>query len=173
MERLHIRACADIVAVSEPWTTLRETVEFSRYITRKEAYVCIHRWAGKSRAVGFIIFSPEPVFARGGYIRAIGVSPLLRRHCIGSSLLAYAEKKTARRASNIYLCVSSFNRQARAFYRNCGYAKVGTLVDLTSPGTVEYIYRKQIAAGSRKPCNGQSGSAIKRTGITKGTKSRP
>jgi ribosomal protein S18 acetylase RimI-like enzyme len=141
MRRSHIRACAEIAASSEPWKTLGETVDFARYLSLKQAYVCLVQ----SEPGGFIIFTPEPVFARGGYLRAIGVAPHLRRSGIGSKLMSFAENRTARRAPNFYLCVSSFNRKAQAFYRDLGYTRVGRIPGLISPKTAEYIYWKNLA----------------------------
>jgi ribosomal-protein-alanine N-acetyltransferase len=119
MKRTHISACREITAVSEPWKSLNEQIEFTRYISLKQAYVCID--AG--RVAGFIIFTPEPVFARGGYLRAIGVAPDIRRRGIGQKLMAFAEAKTARRSQNLFLCVSSFNKKALSFYTEYIYWK--------------------------------------------------
>jgi ribosomal protein S18 acetylase RimI-like enzyme len=93
---------------------------------------------------GFILFTPEPAFARGGYLRAIGVSPKFRRQGIGRKLLSFAEKITARQALHFFLCVSSFNRKAQAFYKNRGYTRVGKLPGLIKPGLTEYIYWKRL-----------------------------
>ena len=112
----------------------------------KQAYVCI---AGEV-LTGFIIFTPEPVFARGGYLRAIGVSPSMRRRGIGRKLLTFAEKETARFSPYLYLCVSTFNRAAQAFYHDWGYARAGKLVDLIVPGSSEYIYWKRLRPISQK-----------------------
>jgi [ribosomal protein S18]-alanine N-acetyltransferase len=140
MQRAHIPACREITAVSEPWKSLNEQIDFTRYISLKQAYICIE--AG--RVVGFIIFTPEPVFARGGYLRAIGVAPDFRRQGIGNKLMAFAETKTARWSPNLYLCVSSFNRKAQSFYKNIGYRKVGELPGLITPGATEFIYWKPL-----------------------------
>jgi len=145
MKRTHVRACAEIAASSEPWKTLGETVDFDRYVALKQAYVCLEG----SEPAGFIIFTAEPVFARGGYLRAIGVSPHMRRRGNGRKLMSFAENRTARRAPNFYLCVSSFNRQAQAFYRDLGYTRVGRIPGLLSPKTAEYIYWKNLAL---RPC---------------------
>ncbi len=144
MKRSHIKACDAIVAASEPWKTLRETVDFVQAITRKQAYACIRREGRMSVVAGFILFTAEPVFARGGYLRAIGVAASLRHQGIGKKLLAFAEKTTSRKAAYLYLCVSSFNRKGQAFYKNCGYTRVGTLPGLTAPDTSEHIYWKQL-----------------------------
>jgi ribosomal protein S18 acetylase RimI-like enzyme len=140
MTRSHSESCSRIVAVSEPWKTLRERVDFSKYIALNQAYVCIQ----EGETAGFIIFTPEPVFARGGYIRAVAVAPIMRRHGIGEKLLAFAETMIARRASHAYLCVSSFNRRGQMFYRSLGYTRVGSLPDLVMRGASEYIYWKRL-----------------------------
>jgi ribosomal protein S18 acetylase RimI-like enzyme len=144
MTRTHLRICDEIAAQSEPWKTLNERIDFRRSIAQKTAYVCLQ----SDRPVGFVIFTPDPVFARGGYLRAIGVDPTLRRQGIGRSLLDFAEKRTAQRSEYLYLCASSFNRRAQSFYKKSGYARVGTLPDLIIPGASEYIYWKQLPRAS-------------------------
>jgi len=146
MTHSHRRVCDAITAASAPWKTLNERIDFLKYITLKQAYVCIRG----DELAGFIIFTPEPVFARGGYLRAIGVLPSMRGQGIGGKLLSFAEKETARCSHNLYLCVSSFNRQGQAFYKEQGYARAGKLADLIIPGSSEYIYWKRLRPLSRK-----------------------
>jgi len=146
MKRSHIAACASVTEASGPWKTLNERIDFNKFIHLKQAYVCM---AGEE-LTGFIIFTPEPVFARGGYLRAIGVSRSRRRRGIGGKLLSFAEKETARCSQCLYLCVSDFNRAAQAFYRARGYARAGKLADLIVPGSSEYIYWKRLRPISRK-----------------------
>jgi ribosomal-protein-alanine N-acetyltransferase len=140
MRRRHIQACSIIAASSEPWKTLNERVDFYSYLALKQAFVCM---IGDAPA-GFILFTPEPVFARGGYVRAIGVDPEKRRQGIGRKLLAFAEYRIARRSPNVYLCVSSFNRQGQTFYKNLGYTRVGKLPGLIVPDASEYIFWKKL-----------------------------
>jgi ribosomal protein S18 acetylase RimI-like enzyme len=142
MKRSHIQACNAITGASEPWKTLNERIDFLKFISLKQAYVCMIN----KEPAGFILFTPEPVFARGGYIRAVGVAPEIRRRGIGRKLLAFAERIMARRCGNSYLCVSSFNRRAAAFYKANGYTRVGKLPGLIKPGAAEYIYWKRISA---------------------------
>ncbi len=140
MKRSHIRPCNAITSVSEPWKTLNERIDFVKYLPLKQAYVCTI----KDAPAGFILFTPEPVFARGGYIRAIGVDPALRRYGIGGKLLAFAESRIASRSPNAYLCVSSFNLQGQAFYKARGYTRVGKLPGLIIPDASEYIFWKRL-----------------------------
>ncbi len=144
MKLFHRKACEAIVNQSEPWLTLGEGVDFRSYITARQAYVCQRRSGRNTEVGGFIIFTSEPVFARGGYLRAIGVAPHERDRGIGRALVSFAEKRTAQRSQNFYLCVSSFNRQAQTFYKKLGYRKAGRLPDLLIPGESEYIYWKQL-----------------------------
>lgn len=154
MKRTHISACEAISAASEPWKTLHEGIDFLKYITLKQAFVCMIG----SKTSGFIIFTPEPVFARGGYVRAVGVTPDVRRRGIGKSLLAFAERTMARCCPNSYLCVSSFNRKAMAFYSACGYSRVGKLPGLIMSGASEYIYWKRLRQkGEGTPQNNAGG----------------
>ncbi len=146
MKLSHIQACTAITETSDPWKTLNERIDFTKYILLKQAYVCM---AGEV-LTGFIIFAPEPVFARGGYLRAIGVSPSMRRRGIGRRLLTFAEKETARCSQYLYLCVSAFNRAAQTFYHDRGYARAGKLADLIVPGSSEYIYWKRLRPISQK-----------------------
>lgn len=146
----HRKACSAIVSVSEPWKTLGEGVDFKTYIALKQAYVCMVLNAGKTEVAGFVIFTADPVFARGGYLRAIGVAPAMRGRGIGRKLLAFMEGMIARRCDNVFLCVSSFNRSAQSFYRKLGYKKAGSLPGLLAPGESEYIYWKRLRPTDRK-----------------------
>ncbi len=140
MTRAHIPACDDIVRFSEPWRTLRERIDFDRFIDEKEAFVALVEGA----VAGFVIFTPEPVFARGGYLRAVAVAPAIRGFGLGKRLLRFAEETTAKKARNLFLCVSSFNAAAQKFYRQVGYTKAGRLDDLIKKGLSEYIYWKRL-----------------------------
>lgn len=150
MTSAHRGACNEIVSLSEPWVTLGEGVDFKTHITLKQAYVCTVLNVGKTEVSGFVIFTADPVFARGGYLRAIGVAPAMRRHGIGRKLLAFTESRIARRCDNIFLCVSSFNRSAQSFYRKLGYRRVGKLPGLLVPGESEYIFWKRLRTAARK-----------------------
>lgn len=147
---VHIRSCEEIVSSSDPWKRLHESIDFRRMLagdrTPTVAYVCL---AGP-QPVGFVLFIPEPVFARGGYLRAIGVAPAFRGLGIGKKLLAFAEEMTSRRSLHLFLCASSFNKKAQVFYKQCGYEKAGALKDLLIPGAAEYIFWKRLKQKPRR-----------------------
>jgi ribosomal protein S18 acetylase RimI-like enzyme len=145
MKPAHVPDCNRIVLRSEPWVTLGEKVDFKRSIALKQAYVCLGRDSGKNRVMGFIIFTRTPVFARGGYLRALGVSEFFRRAGVGRKLIEFAEKTISRKAGNIYLCVSSFNKQALAFYKKLGYKRIGKIPGLIKPDVAEFIFHKKLS----------------------------
>ena len=150
LRSVHVPACRAIVSTSDPWKRLKESVDFPAALRDKStrSLVCL---AG-AEVAGFILFLPSPVFARGGYLRAIAVALSFRGQGVGSLLLARAETITAQHASHFFLCVSSFNRRGQAFYKSCGFRKVGSLPGLITPDASELIYWKPLKTiRSRRP----------------------
>ena len=132
-------ACAELMAASEPWRTLGRSVEASRRIIddpTREVYV-----AEDSRGLaGFMILCMVGAFV--GYIQTICVAPDRRGQGLGSRLVAFAEARIAPVSPNVFLCVSSFNHDARRLYERLGYEYVGELRDYLISGASELLYRK-------------------------------
>ena len=132
-------ACAELMAASEPWRTLGRSVEASRRILddpTREVYV-----AEDSRGLaGFMILCVVGAFT--GYIQTICVAPDRRGQGLGTRLVAFAEERIAAVSPNVFLCVSSFNHDARRLYERLGYEYVGELHDFLIPGAAELLYRK-------------------------------
>ncbi len=145
MSAAHIPACDEILSMSEPWKRLGERFDFAQFLSQGWKIGTAHVLMVDKEVAGFIVFSPYPVFARGGYLRAIGVAPSKRRQGFGKMLVRFAEKSTVRFSPNLYLCVSSFNRKAQAFYRNLGYQRIGVIPDLLVQGASEHIYWKRLS----------------------------
>lgn len=142
MRRSHFSRCMQIASGTGPWKRLNERLPIRELTGRNKnrAVVCL---SGREIA-GFVIFNPAPVFARGGYLRALVVAPRFRRQGIGRRLLGLAEQASSRQAHAFYLCVSSFNRSAQRFYRQCGYRKAGSLPGLIDPRHAEYLFWKKL-----------------------------
>lgn len=157
MERSHVAACAAIAAAPGPWRRLGEGIDFPALLRAARPAARPSVCVASGAVAGFVVFTPFPVFARGGYLRAIAVAPGLRRRGVGKMLLAFAERETARNADHLYLCVSSFNRHAQAFYRKCGYRKVGSVPGLIRPGMAEQIYWKRLRSRPRRPARAAAG----------------
>jgi ribosomal protein S18 acetylase RimI-like enzyme len=77
-----------------------------------------------------------------GYIQTVLVAPDRRGQGIGSALLAFAEHRILQVSPNVFMCVSSFNHQARQLYSRLGYHIVGELSDYIVAGHSEILLRK-------------------------------
>ena len=135
------RACAQIMAVSEPWITLQRSYNQSLKIVTnplREVYVAVV----KSEVIGFIILQMEGTFT--GYIQTVAIKDGWRSRGIGSQLLAFAEGKIFSKKPNVFMCVSSFNKKAQKLYRRLGYEKIGVIKNFIVNGHDEILLRKTI-----------------------------
>jgi ribosomal protein S18 acetylase RimI-like enzyme len=134
-------ACARLMASSEPWLTLGRTYEASLAIVRdpaREVYLA----RDDGGLVGFLILCLTGAFV--GYIQTICIRPERRGQGLGSRLVEFAEQRILRDFPNVFMCVSSFNRDARRLYERLGYQVVGELTDYIVQGHSEILLRKTI-----------------------------
>jgi ribosomal protein S18 acetylase RimI-like enzyme len=127
------------MAASEPWITLGRGYEDSLRVLRdatREVYVARR----DGLPVGFVILNLKGAFV--GYVQTICVAPEARGQGFGTRILAFAEERIFRDHPNVFLCVSSFNRDARRLYERLGYEPVGELRDYIVTGHSEVLMRK-------------------------------
>ena len=133
------RACARLMASSEPWLTLGRTYETSLAIVQdktREVYVL----RDGAAIAGFLIICMVGAFV--GYIQTICIHPDHRGQGLGSRLVEFAEQRILSEVPNVFMCVSSFNRDARRLYERLGYTVVGELTDYIVQGHSEILLRK-------------------------------
>jgi predicted GNAT family acetyltransferase len=131
--------CARLMSGSEPWKTLRRDYEIALKIVTsptREVYVAFV----EGEIVGFIVLIMSGAFV--GFIQTVAVMPQWRNKGIGSRLMEFAEDRIFGVTSNVFVCVSSFNPDARRLYERLGYSAVGELKDLIVPGHSEILLRK-------------------------------
>lgn len=136
------RKCALLMTHSEPWITLRRTYDESLKIlsdSSKEIYVAVR----KDELVGFIILNMKGAFV--GYIQTVCIAPESRSKGIGCLLLKFAEDRILSETPNVFMCVSSFNKEAQRLYEKLGYEIVGELKDYIVSGHSEILLRKTVA----------------------------
>ena len=75
-------------------------------------------------------------------IQTVAVAPEARGRGLGTRLVEHAEGRIFRDSPNAFLCVSTFNPDARRLYERLGYAVVGELTDYLVPGHGETLLRK-------------------------------
>lgn len=134
--------CARLMTDSEPWITLQRNYDDSlKRVTdpSREVYVGLVN----GEVVGFIILCMEGAFR--GYIQTICIAPAWRNRGIGSKLLTFAEERILRETPNVFMCVSSFNKDAQRLYQRLGYKVVGELRNYIVSGHSEILLRKTIA----------------------------
>jgi [ribosomal protein S18]-alanine N-acetyltransferase len=132
-------ACARLMAHSEPWVTLGRSYETSLSIVRdptREVYVA----RDDLGMAGFLILCLVGPFV--GYIQAVAVSPDRRGQGLGTELIRFAERRILREFPNVFMCVSSFNLDARRLYTKLGYTVVGELTNYIVQGHSEILLRK-------------------------------
>ncbi len=131
--------CARLMSSSEPWITLGRSYADSLERMRnpdKERYVA----RLGSVLAGFVVLNMQGAFV--GYIQTICVSPEFRNRGIGTKLVEFAEKRIFPVSPNVFICVSSFNFQARKLYERMGYKMVGALMDYVVRDHSELLLRK-------------------------------
>ena len=77
-----------------------------------------------------------------GYIKSIAIAPAWRNQNLGKTLIAYIEKVIFKTSPNVFLCVSSFNPNAKKFYLDNGYEYIGELKNYVVDGHSELLMRK-------------------------------
>jgi len=138
------RACAEMMSSSDPWRRLGRSFEESCRILRdpsREVYVALEPSADAApRVVGFTILIMQGAFV--GYIQSVAVRDDCRGRGLGTALIEFAERRILRETPNVFICVSSFNPDARRLYERLGYTVVGELTDYIVRGYSEILLRK-------------------------------
>jgi ribosomal protein S18 acetylase RimI-like enzyme len=135
------RACARLMATSEPWITLGRSFETSLGIVQdptREVYIA----RDETGIAGFLILCLTGAFV--GYIQTVCIDSRCRAQGLGSRLMEFAEQRILQVSPNVFMCVSSFNHDARRLYERLGYQVVGELTDYLVHGHSEILLRKSI-----------------------------
>jgi len=135
------RACARLMAESEPWITLGRSYQASLGIIQdasREVYVA----RDQTGLAGFLILCLTGAFV--GYIQTVCIAPARRGQGLGSRLVEFAEQRILQVSPNVFMCVSSFNQSALRLYQRLGYKVVGELTDYIVQGHSEFLLRKTL-----------------------------
>lgn len=132
-------ACAELMVTSEPWLTLRLSRETALAVLTDPAKE-VHALRDAHGVAGFVVIDMRGLLR--GYVQILCVRPDCRRQGFGSSLLRWAAERVFRDSPNVFICVSSFNPEARRLYERLGFELVGTLQQFLIPGHDELLLRK-------------------------------
>jgi len=141
-EQLAVEDCRRLVLASEPWVTLGYGTGEADGIARSSVSDNVLVALAGTDVVGFALSTPGVLL--GEYLKLLVVEPAYRKRGVGRRLMEELERRAFLNAPNVYLCVSDFNRDARAFYARLGYEEVGLLRDLLLAGKGEVLMRKSV-----------------------------
>ncbi len=137
-----VEECAKLMSASEPWVTLKRT--FSDVIGIIEDDTSeVHLVKAQNRMIGFAIIKMRGAFA--GYVQSVVIDPRYRGKGIGARFIVYLEQRIFSEQPNVFICVSSFNHEAKRLYERLGYETIGELKDYIVSGHSEILMRKTIA----------------------------
>ncbi|NEP62682.1 MAG: GNAT family N-acetyltransferase [Symploca sp. SIO2G7] len=134
--------CAQMMSQSDPWLTLGRDYDAS-YKTICDPSKEIYLATIEETIAGFIIINMTGVFT--GYIQSVCVDAEWRGQGIGTQMIKYAEELIFQSVPNVFICVSSFNKDALRLYKRLGYSVIGELEDYIISGASEILLRKTVA----------------------------
>jgi [ribosomal protein S18]-alanine N-acetyltransferase len=133
---------ARLMAASDPWITLGRGLEHCLAACQRPECVLFVARAGGERC-GFALVNPRGI-SGSPYLAAIAVASGWRSRGAGAALLAKCERHAALSSRHFFLCVSSFNTRAQAFYARHGYRQVGQFDDYVIDGASELLMYKRV-----------------------------
>ena len=87
-------------------------------------------------------------FLHGPYLQLLAILPGFQGRNLGFHILQWMEAEARREeARQLWLCVSTFNSRARAFYERFGFEAVTVLEKLASDSSDEIFMRKRLRYG--------------------------
>lgn len=129
------------MAGTDPWVRLGRGYDACLAAVRRPGGGLFVARRGEER-LGFILIVRHGV-AGSPYIASVACAAGARGQGVGTALLDFAESHYPE-ARYIFLCVSSFNADARRLYERRGYEMVGTLKDYVVEGLDEVLMAKRL-----------------------------
>ncbi|MDF1576510.1 MAG: GNAT family N-acetyltransferase [Bacteroidales bacterium] len=135
-------ACAEIMAGSEPWITLGIYMDHIMKILNDPLHEVFAAYI-KDEIVGSMVIHTKGAFP--AYLKSIAVKQGPGGQELVEQMMDFIENEIFSTYKNLFLCVSSFNTEARQFYIKLGYERIGELKDYLVEGHDEILMRKTIA----------------------------
>ena len=128
----------------EPWSQIKYPASsLTAFLTADDPALSRHAVLIESEPAGVIaIRSP---WLHGPYLQLLAILPPFQNQGYGAILLDWFENRANPRNRWLWLCHSSFNKRAGAFYARHGFEVVAALTELMSDGgDDEILMRKRI-----------------------------
>ena len=131
------------IAGMDPWSAVDYPAEqlTDFLIAEDPALSRLAVYSGEALAGVLAVRSP---WLRGPYLQLLAVLPPFQSRGVGAALLGWFEHRASPTSRWLWLCYSSFNTRAGAFYARHGFEEVVSLPDLIDDGRDEVLMRKRI-----------------------------
>lgn len=136
------------LAAMPPWSIIGWPADrLFQSLTRKVASIRRFQLLADAELAGIIVIH-EP-WLHGPYLQLLAVLPSHQKRSLGLQVLRWMEGEARRtQARQLWLCVSTFNTQARVFYERFGFEAVSVIDRLASDASDELLMRKRLYYGS-------------------------
>jgi ribosomal protein S18 acetylase RimI-like enzyme len=141
---------AEALAAIPPWSVIGYPAErMARAFERQPPSVKRFEALADGELAGLIVI--QDPFLHGPYLQLLAVLPEFQGRGVGLRLLRWMESEArGAEARQLWLCVSTFNTRARAFYERFGFEAVAVLDKLASDASDEAFMRKRLFYGARR-----------------------
>jgi len=133
--------CARMMSLTDPWITLEMSYDQCLKAFEgdcKEIYVVVI----ENIIAGFVIIQTCGTFS--GYIQTICIDKAFRGKGFGKKLLQFCEERILKFSPNVFICVSSFNKDAAKLYYEFGFKLIGEMENFVKAGFTELLLRKTV-----------------------------
>lgn len=135
----------DALAAIPPWSVIGyEGRQMANALKREEPSVKQFEVLAGTALAGVIVI--QDPFMHGPYLKLLAVLPDFQGRHLGESLLQWMESEARKaKARQLWVCVSTFNTRARAFYERFGFEAVATIDKLATDSSDEIFMRKRLS----------------------------
>lgn len=134
---------AQAVTAIDPWRRMAYRAEaMAAYLAAHEAGACRRLIRHDGEIVGAVCVRHP--WLRGPYLELLALLPGRQGFGIGAAVLDWMAVEVAGSANSLWVCTSTFNDRALAFYQRHGFVRVGDLDGLVGPGFTEILLRKRV-----------------------------
>ena len=138
---------APTLAGMPPWSVLGWTAEAMERSLLREMPALARYEVRVGDALAGIVFIQDP-FLLGPYLQRLALLPEYQGKAFGACILQWMEARArTAHARQLWLCVSSFNVRARAFYKRFGFEEAAVLDELAADAFDEILMRKRLRYG--------------------------
>lgn len=140
----------EALAAIPPWSVIGYPAErLVDWLQREQPAMIKFEVLAAPELAGVIVI--QDPFLHGPYLKLIAVLPKFQGRSFGLRLLQWMESEARQaEARQLWLCVSTFNTRARAFYQRFGFEPVAVLDRLASDASDELLMRKRLSYGASR-----------------------